>query len=65
MAYVVRKASDGGDRRHGRSLVETLTYGRGQDELYDEAVGPYDTTRRPAQGEWESDDVFMTPETDK
>jgi hypothetical protein len=65
MGYVVRKAAHGGDRSRGRSLAETLTFGKSSDELYDEAVGPHDTTRRPSQGEWESDDVFMTPEKDK
>ena len=30
--------------------------------MYDEAYGPSDMTRRPAVGEWDNEDVFMTPE---
>jgi hypothetical protein len=52
MAYNMRRASHGGDRRHNRSLAETLSYGKGVDEPYDEAVGPRDMTRRPNQEEW-------------
>jgi len=29
---------------------------------YDEAYGPSDMTRRPPVGEWDNEDVFMTPE---
>jgi len=32
---------------------------------YDEAYGPRDMTRRPPVGEWDNEDVFMTPEKDK
>lgn len=81
MAYTVRRSSHGGDRSRGRSLTELLNAGNDRygdegwtgptsatvshGEIYDEAVGPQDTTRRPSQGEWESDDVFMSPEKDK
>lgn len=53
MGYSVRRAAHGGDRRHGRSLAETLTFGKGIDEPYDEAVGPRDMTRRNRGQEWE------------
>lgn len=62
MGYRVRPSSHGGDRRHGRSLTETLLAGNNrygeeswdgpmepyttEDETYDEAVGPPDLTRR-------------------
>lgn len=32
---------------------------------YDEAYGPRDMTRRPPVGEWDNEDVFMTPEKGK
>ena len=67
MGYSVRRAAHGGDRRHGRSLAETLSYGKGIDEPYDEAVGPRDMTRRPHQEEWgpraEGLRIFDTDET--
>ena len=58
MAYKLRRSSHGGDRRHGRSLVETLANGNdtnvdtSDDETYDETVGPRDMTRRPHTEEW-------------
>lgn len=52
MGYSVRRAAHGGDRRHGRSLAETLTFGKDIDELYDEAVGPVERNPRPFSGEW-------------
>ena len=52
MAYSIRRSSHGGDRRHNRSLAETLSYGKGANETYDEADGPSDMTRRPNQEEW-------------
>lgn len=53
----VRPAHDGGDRRFGRSLAETLRSGKTEDALYDEAVGPPNMTRRPHEGEWEPYDI--------
>jgi len=68
MGYKVRRASNGGDRRHNRSLAETLAYGNErygdegwsgpngvyshENESYDEAVGPPDLVRRPHVEEW-------------
>lgn len=73
MAYKVRRSSHGGDRSHGRSLTELLNSGNNRygdegwtgptpgnvapGEIYDEASGPRDMTRRPAQNEWESRDI--------
>ncbi len=63
MGYRVRPSSSGGDRRHGRSLAETLAAGKYQsdDEMYDEGSGPKDpkkNTRRPVEGEWDPYDMF-------
>lgn len=74
MGYNVRRAAHGGDRRHGRSLAETLAAGNnrygeegwagrtfegvGEDDIYDEAVGPKSTTRRPPEGEWDDYDIM-------
>ena len=33
--------------------------------MYDEAYGPSDMTRRPSQGEWDNEDVYMVPEKKK
>ena len=58
MSYKLRRSSHGGDRRHGRSLIETLTNGNdtnvdtSDDETYDETVGPRDMVRRPNLEEW-------------
>jgi|694.fasta_scaffold46699_12 hypothetical protein len=58
MAYKVRRSSHGGDRRHGRSLIETLNDGNDTNvdasdaETYDETVGPRDMVRRPNTEEW-------------
>lgn len=69
MGYNIRRASHGGDRRHNRSLAETLASGNeryGDDgwsgntprdiedssQVYDEAMGPPDMTRRPNLEEW-------------
>jgi hypothetical protein len=58
MAYKVRRSSHGGDRRHGRSLIETLANGNDTNvdasdaETYDETVGPRDMVRRPNTEEW-------------
>ena len=68
MGYTVRRSAHGGDRRHGRSLAETLEAGNdrygeegwtgrtfdavGEDDKYDEAYGPTPRNPRPFQEEW-------------
>lgn len=74
MAYKVRRSSHGGDRSRGRSLTELLNAGNDRygdegwtgptpghvssGEIYDEASGPRDMTRRPPHNEWESRDIL-------